>query len=224
MTDWNKIYRTLNAGETIQMGDEWLDYDGIWKPTRAPGDTIEARYPSYRRPLESKNGIDECAYNGYRWVKIGEELWSTDEYYEIGEWVPIHSFESIEDVKCALGYTYRRKLEHEKPVAVLVSPVSMPPRESFNPDWSYCVTQGEFADRVFSPIKVSRCGQWAWIHFNTRVHLKHTTLVSHTKTLKPYSISKVLEARKDAQAMAVEAERVNFSNHGLWSRIKSLFS
>jgi hypothetical protein len=242
-------WRILNDGEKLIDGD-WgvghLDDSTKLGHSITFGVGGEAYGKHFVRPVID-NGIDECGYEGYRWVMDGEQLDSYDEMFSDNDWRMVG--EDYKNKYCTVPYKYRRSTDgvrdwviaNSEPRHLTISdepikrieaiikkaekpkPLPTMPIETFNAQHSYCVSQGQFEGLVFSPIKLSRCGQWAWIHFNTRIHRKHVALVSETRTIRPYNINKVLESRGDAREMAVEAERVNFTKPSIWKRIKGMF-
>ena len=74
------------------------------------------------------------------------------------------------------------------------------PTVTFDTTKSYCVNRGTYVSWVFTPTKISRCGCWAWIMQNVRVHIKHVDIVSNNPTKTPYHIPSVIKARSKSTA------------------------
>lgn len=73
----------------------------------------------------------------------------------------------------------------------------------FVKDAQYLVTQGAFDGFVFSPIKISSCGTWAWISKTTRVHIKHVDLIGNKRHAgRPFELAKAIATRRNREACA----------------------
>lgn len=148
-------YRLLDAGETLEQGDEYYAHAGgnVWEPSglagnkMGPDGALLTRHNVYRRKVPAiAPGFNpdkltvERVGEGYRLLEKGEAIRSGDEYEVSGEWIESTSAgEKVGDedsLYVASDSAYRRKVataQQPQPEQPAPAPQSSP---VFSPDGS----------------------------------------------------------------------------------------